>query len=132
MKPLKIISTHVSARDHGPDDVLVQCDGHEFRTQLPRGLGRAFADSLGETIVFARAQITERPDGTASLQLDTRRGDGTHVGPAAADFDEDFATSEEARGYARALKFAEATVVKPRPRKSGKPGLVVRAEPERL
>lgn len=125
MKTLKIMAKNVTSRDHGPEEVHVVCDGCEFRTQIPRGLGQAFADSLGDTLQFARAQITERDDGTASLQLDTRLGDGTHVGPVAADFDEDFSTSDAARGFARYLGFTEATVVKTRETKrlgrDGKP-----------
>jgi hypothetical protein len=136
MKPLKIIATHVSARDHGPDDVLVQCDGCEFRAQIPRGSGEAFARSLGSELRFARAQITDHPTApSATLTLDTRNGDGTHIGPVAADFAEDFGSYEDAKGFARYLGFKKATIVRmrdlPATTHKGRPRLQPNGQPFR-
>lgn len=115
MKTLKIMAKNVTSRDHGPEEVHVVCDGCEFRTQIPRGQGQAFADSLGDTLQFARAQITDHPGSPgATLILDTRNGDGTHIGPVAADFSEEFDSYEAAKGFARYLGFKKATIVRNR------------------
>jgi hypothetical protein len=124
MRTLKITNAEVLRDTHGPDRVAIMCDDAiGLEVEVPRGSGEAYRASLGDSLTFARAQITAPEEGKrATLQLDTRRGDGTHVGPAAVDFDLWFRDEEEARAMAKALfGFTEATVVKmrPAPRRKG-------------